>query len=79
MLPLTNILITQVSHVYKLVYIQLKMRPINVLWGPIDLEERKKSSCLKRSKFCSFSGTRTNMGHKALSVENLAVYIPCET
>jgi hypothetical protein len=25
---------------------QLKMRPINILWGPIDLEERKKSSCL---------------------------------
>jgi hypothetical protein len=35
--------------------LQLKMRPINVLWGLIDLGERKKSSCSQRSKFCSFS------------------------
>jgi len=30
----------------KLRYIQIKARPINVLRGPIGLEERKKSSCL---------------------------------
>jgi hypothetical protein len=37
------------------VYMQLKRRPLDILWGPITREERKKSNCLSEASFYSFS------------------------
>lgn len=42
--------ITQLSHV-NLGYMQLNWRYLDVLWGPIVHDERKKSSCLSEASF----------------------------
>ena len=45
---------------------QLKRRPLDILWGPIVLDECQKRSCLSEASSTLLASTI--MGHKILSV-----------